>query len=128
MAGRVRKEKQASTQWSKARLEEFRKRKEEEDEAMCLIEEMRKNLEAPQHKSCEAEQRLCNALQVYVDPFDKDRRTIMAKLWQLMPSRDTKNLNLDKDLKEILSKMKQMGRSEEVKTRRPWPQDEDDDQ
>ena len=86
------------------RLEEFRKRKEEEDEAMCLIDEMRKNLEAAQHRSFEAEQRLCSALQEYVDTFDKDRgrpKTIMTKLWQLMQSRDTKSLN--KDLEEILS-------------------------
>ena len=101
------------------RLEEFRKRKKEEDEAMCLIEEMRKNLEAAQHK---AEQRLCSALWEYVDTFDKDRgrpKAIMAKLWQLMQNRDTKNLNLDKDLEEILSKMKQIGGSEADTTRRP---------
>ena len=44
----------------------------------------------------------------------------MTKLWQLMQSRDTENLNLDKDLEEILSKMKQMGGSEEDKTTRHY--------
>ena len=98
---------------------------------MCLIEEMRENPEAAQHKSFEAEQRLCSALRVHVDTFDNVRgrpKTIMTKLWQLMQSRDTKHLDLDEDLEEILSKMKQMGGSEEVKTRRLWAQDEDEDQ
>ena len=84
-------------------------------------------MEAAQHRSFEAEQRLCSALREYVDTFDKDRgrsKTIMTKLWQLMQSRDTKNLNLDEDLVEILSKMTQMGGSEEVKTRRLWAQDQ----
>ena len=39
-------------------------------------------------------------------------------------SQDTKNLNLDKHFEEILSKMKQMGWSEEAKT----AQDEGEDQ
>ena len=37
------------------RLEAFLKRKEEEDEATCLMEEMRKNVEAAQHKSFDLE-------------------------------------------------------------------------
>ena len=85
---------------------------------MCRIEEMLKI------------SRLHNT-KVVVDTFDKDRgrpKTIMTKLWQLMQSRDTNNLNLDKDLEVILSKMKQMGGSEEVKTRRRWAQDEGEDQ
>ena len=113
------------------RLEEFRKRNDEEDEARCLIEETQRNLEAAQNKSYEAEQRLCSALREYVDTFDKDRgrpKTIMTKLWELMHSRDTKNLNLDKDLEEILSKMKQIDWSEQAKTRRLWAQEEDEDQ
>ena len=44
------------------RLEAFLKRKEEEDEATCLMEEMRNNVETAQHKSFEAEQSLCSAL------------------------------------------------------------------
>ena len=31
----------------------------------------------------------------------------MTELWQMMQSRDTKNLNLDKDLDEILYRIKQ---------------------
>ena len=44
------------------KLEVFFKRKEEEDEATCVMEEMRKNVEAARHKSFEAEQSLCSAL------------------------------------------------------------------
>ena len=63
---------------------------------MCLIEEMREILEAVQHKSFEAEQRVCSAFREHVDTFDKDRgrpKTIMTKLWQLLQSWDTKNPN-----------------------------------
>ena len=52
----------------------------------------------------------------------------MTNLWKLMQSRDTKKPELVEDIEEILSKMKQMGGSEEVKTRRLWAQDEDEDQ
>ena len=72
-----------------------------------------------------------NALREYVDSYDKDwgrLKTIMAKLWQSMQSQDTKNMNLEKDLEEILSKLRQVGGSEEVKTRRLWAQDEGDEQ
>ena len=44
-----------------------------------------------------------------------------------MQSRDTTNLNLDKDLEEILSKTMQVGGSEKDKTRRLWAQDEGED-
>ena len=44
------------------KLETFLKRKEEEDEATGLMEEMRKNVVAAQQKSFEAEQSPCNAL------------------------------------------------------------------
>ena len=88
-------------------------------------------MEAAQHNSFEAEQSLCSALREYVDTFDRDRgrpKTMMTKLWQLMQSRDTKNLNLDKDLETILCKMKQMGGCEEDKTTRLWTQVEGEDQ
>ena len=65
------------------KLEIFLKRKEEEDEATCLMEEMRKNVEAAQHKSSEAELSQCSALREYVDAFDRDRgrpKTIMKKI------------------------------------------------
>ena len=71
------------------KLEAFLTRKEEEDEATCLMEELRKNVEAAQHKSFEAEQSLCNALREYVDSYDKDQvraRTLMTKCWQSMQS------------------------------------------
>ena len=82
-------------------LEAFLKRKEEEDEATCFMEEMRKNVEAAQ-QSFEAEQSLCSALREYVGSYDKDQgraRTQMTKCWQSMQSRDTKNLNLDRTWK-----------------------------
>ena len=81
-----------------------------------------RNLDAAQNKSYEAEQKLCSALWEYVEAFDKERgrpKIIMTKLWQLIQSRDNKNLNLEKDLEEIVSKMKQTG------WRRFWAQDED---
>ena len=53
------------------RLEAFLTRKGEEDEATCLMEEMRKNLVAAQQKSFEAEQSLCNALREYVEGYDR---------------------------------------------------------
>ena len=43
-------------------LDAFLERKKEEDEATCLMEEMRKNVEAAQHKRFQAEQSLCSAL------------------------------------------------------------------
>ena len=51
----------------------------------------------------------------------------MTKLRQSMQSPETKNLNLDKDLEDILSKMKQMGGSEEDKAARLLKQFEGDD-
>ena len=37
---------------------------------------------------------------------------IMAKLWQMMQSRDTKLLNLYKDFEDVMSKVKQIGWNE----------------
>ena len=65
--------------------EAFLQRKEEEDDATCLMEEMRKNVEAAQQKFFEAEQCLWNALREYVDSYDKDlgsATTLMTKRWQ----------------------------------------------
>ena len=42
-------------------------RKEQEDEAMGLMEKMKKNVATAQQKSFEAEQSLCNAVRKYVD-------------------------------------------------------------
>ena len=81
--------------------------------------------------SYEAEQKLCSALWECVETFDKARgrpKTIVTKLEQRMQSRDTENLNLDKDPEEILFKMKQTRWCEEAKTRRFWALDEDENQ
>ena len=55
-------------------------------------------------------------------------KTMMTKLWQSMRSRETENLNFGKNLEDILSKMRQMGGSEEEKAARLWQQLEGDDQ
>ena len=44
-----------------------------------------------------------------------------------MQSRDTKNLNVDNDLDEILIKIKHTGWNDSTRTRRFWTQDEDED-
>ena len=53
---------------------------------------------------------------------------IMDKMWQMMQSKDTKTLNLDKDLEELMNKVKEAGRDESTKTKRFWTKDEDEDQ
>ena len=95
------------------------------------FEEMQRKLDTAQNKSYETEQKLRSALWEYVEAFHTEQgrpKTIMTKLWQLMQNRDTKNVNVDKDLEEILSKMTQTGWSEAAKTRRFWAQDEDEEQ
>ena len=52
----------------------------------------------------------------------------MTKMWQMMQSKDTKNLNLAKDLNEKLSRVKQTRWNESTKTKRFWTQDDDEDQ
>ena len=46
----------------------------------------------------------------------------------MMQSKDTKTLNLDKDLEEMVSKAKQAGWNEPTKTTGVWRQDEGEDQ
>ena len=110
------------------KLEALLKRKEEEDEATCLM----KNVVAAQHKkSFEAEQCLCNALREYVDNYGRDHfraKTLMTKCWQSVQGRSTKNMNLEKNLEDIQSTARRVGGNEEDKTRRLWAQDEGDEQ
>ena len=83
------KRKKKDTEKLGDRLEAFLERKEEEDGVTCFMEEMRKNVEAAQHKSFEAEQSLCSALREYVGSYDQDQgraRTQMTKCWQSMQS------------------------------------------
>ena len=106
------------------KLVEVRKRKDEEDEVRCLIEEMQRNLNAAQNNSFEAEQKVNSLLWEYIEAFDKERgrpKTVMTKLWQ-------RALNLDKDFEEILSKIKQTGGNEATRTRRFRAQGEDEEQ
>ena len=107
------------------------KGRDEEDERKNLIEEMQRNLHDAQNKSYEVEQKLNRTLWEYIDAFDNERgrpRLIMTKLWQMMQSREAKNLNLDKDLDEILINIKQTGWSESTRTKRFWTQDEEEEQ
>ena len=109
-------------------LEQLQKRREDEDEARGLIEEMQRNLDEAQNKSYEVERKLDRVLWEYIEAFDKEQgrpHLIMIKLWQMMQS--TKNLNLDKDLDEILSRVKQTGWNESTRTKRFWTQDDDED-
>ena len=112
------------------KLVAYVKKKEEEDEATCLMEEMRKNVEAAQHKSFEAEQ----SMQRFARTRRKIRqsqgraRTLMTECWQSMQSRDTNNLNLEKDLEDIQSTARRVGWCEEEKTAKLWKQLEVDEQ
>ena len=52
----------------------------------------------------------------------------MEKMWQMMRSKDTETLNLDKDLEDLVNKVKQAGWNESTKTKIFWTQDEDEDE
>ena len=102
-------------------LEQLQKRREEEDEATGLMEEMQRNLDEAQRRSHEVERKLDRVLGEYIEAFEKEMRRpqlVMNKMWQRMQSRDTKNLNLDKDFEEIMSKVKQVGWNESTRTKR----------
>ena len=103
-------------------LDQLQKRREEDDEARLLIEEMQRNLDEAQNRSYEVELKLDRVLWEYIEALDK----VMTKLWQMMRSRDAKNLNLDEDF-EDMSKAKQIGWNESTKTTGFWRQEEDTD-
>ena len=84
-------------------------KRREEDEARELVEEMQRNLDEAQARSYETERKLDRVLGEYVDFSEKEMgrpHNIMNKMWQVMPSRDTKTLNLDNAFEEIMSKVK----------------------
>ena len=102
-------------------LEQLQKRREEEDEARGLIEEMHRNLDEAQSRRYEVERKLDRVLWEYIEAFEKEMgrpQLIMTKMRQMMQSRDTKNLSLDKDFEEIMSKVKQVGWNESTRTTR----------
>ena len=77
------------------------------------------------------ERKLDRVLGEYPDSFEKEMRRphhIMNKMWQMMQSRDTKTLKLDKDFEEILSKVKKARWKEPTTKPRFWRQDEGEDQ
>ena len=111
-------------------VEQLQKRREEEDEATGLMEEMQRNLDEAQRRSHEVERKLDRVLGEYIEAFEKEMRRpqlVMNKMWQRMRSRDTKNLNLDKDLEEIMSKVQQIGWNESTRTTGFCRQGEDAD-
>ena len=85
-------------------LEQLQKRREEEDEFGGLIEEMQRNLDEAQSRSYEEERELDRVLWEYIEAFVQEigrpQLIIMTKLWQMMQSRDAKNLNLDTDFED----------------------------
>ena len=92
---------------------------------------MQRNLDDAKKKSYEVEQKLNRILWEYIEAFDKERgrpRLILTKLWQIAQSRETKNLNLDKDFDEILSNIKQTCWSESTRTKSFWTQDEEEEE
>ena len=52
-------------------LEQLQKRREEEDEATRLMEEMQRNLEEAQRRSYEVERKLDRVLGEYIEAFEK---------------------------------------------------------
>ena len=109
-------------------LGELRKRRQEEDDARNLIEEMQRNVDEARNKSYELEQKLNRIPWEYIEAFDKERersRLMMTKhSGKMMQSRETKILSLEKDLDENWGKIKQTGWSETTRTKRLWLQDE----
>ena len=92
---------------------------------------MQRTFDEAQKRSYEVERRPDIEIRDFFEASDKEEarsQLILAKLWQMMRSRDTKNLNLDKDCDEIMSKMKQTGWTDATRTRRFWMQDDDEDQ
>ena len=87
---------------------QLQKRREEEDEARELFEEMQRNLDEAQARSYETERKLDRVLGDYVDFSEKEmgRPHHTMNKRQMMPSRNTKTLNLDKDFEDIKSKVK----------------------
>ena len=94
-------------------LEQLQKRREEEDEARGQIEEMRRNLDEAQSRSYEVERKLDRVLWEYIEASEKEfgrPQLIMTKMWQMMQSTDTKNLDLT-DFEQTMSKVKLTGTS-----------------
>ena len=84
-------------------LHQLQMRREEEDEARGPIEELQRNLDEAHTRSYEVERQLDRVLREYIESFEKEMgrpQLIMNKMWQMMQSRDTKNLNVDKTLKK----------------------------
>ena len=79
-------------------LKQLQKEREDEYEARALIEEMQRNLET--------ERKLGRVLGEYISSNEKEMvrpHYIMDKMWQMMQSKDTKTLNLDKDFEELMN-------------------------
>ena len=104
-------------------LKQLHREREEEEEARGLIEELQRNLDEAQARACETERKLGRVLGEYIYSYEKERvraHYIMDKMRQMMQSKDTETLNLDKDSEEIMNKVKQAWWNESTKTKRFW--------
>ena len=61
-------------------LEQFQKRRQEEDEARGLIEEMQRNLDEARNRSYEVERKLERVLLEYIEAFDQEMRRVHSSL------------------------------------------------
>ena len=90
---------------------------------------MQHNLEAHARAS-EKERKLCRVLGDYKHPWEQELERphyVMDKMWQMMQSNDTKRMNLDKDLEELLNKPKQTGWNGSPKTTTFWAEEKEND-
>ena len=81
---------------------------QKEREARGLIEEVQRNLDEAQARASENERKLGRVLGEYMYSNEKEMERphyIMDKMWQMMQSEDTKTLNLDKGLEEMMKKV-----------------------
>ena len=100
--------------------QQLQKEREEEEEARGLAEEMQRNIDEAQARASETERKLDRVHGEYIYSYGKEMgrpRYIMDEMWQMMQSKDTKTLNLDKDFDEIMNKVKQAGWNDSTKTK-----------
>ena len=93
-------------------LQQHQKEREEKEEARGLMEEMQRNLDEARARASEKEGRVLGEF-IFSSAKEMVRpHCIMDKMWQMMQSEETKTLNPDKDLEEIMNKAKQVGWNE----------------
>ena len=86
--------------------------KGEAEEARTLLYDMQQNVDEADASVTKTRSRLCPEINEYMHSWEEELgRThhIMDKMWQMMQSNDTKTMNLDKDVEEMVRKAKQTG-------------------